>query len=304
MTVFTFFETLIKANKCEKRIARARNYQKALNNFSAFLAYEDIPFSQMNGRMIKRYEKWLLDSGITFNSSSFYIRNLRAVYNQAVKQGYAERSFMFEDVYTGVNTISYRSAISEDAIANLLRLDLSHSQPLALSRDLFVFSYCTRGMTFKTISFLKKSDIAGDFIQYVVHKSGKTEKIRMELITKSILLKYADMNKDSDYVFPIITATDSSQADSQYQIALSYHNRKLKRLGQMIGESIPLTHNMARNTWAKSAQEHNIPVSVIGSALGISTEKATQDYLSSLIISEADEANSKLLASLNDVISG
>ncbi len=303
MTVFTFFKTLIEANKREKRMTRAGNYKRALNSFSSFLEHKDISFADMNERMIKAYEKWLLNSGITLNSSSLYIRNLRSVYNQAVKQGYAERSFMFENVYTGVDTISSRPVISEDAIAKMLQLDFSSSQPLALSRDLFIFSYCTRGMAFKDIAFLKKSDIAGDLIRYVVHKSGKTETVRMELLTKSIVFKYADTTKDSDYVFPIITVTEPIQADKQYQIALSYHNRKLKRLGQMLGASIPLTHNVARNTWAKSAQNHNIPVSVIGPALGISSEKATQDFLNSLVISEADKANSTLLASLNSSIS-
>ncbi len=292
MTVFSFFETLIAENKREKRLTKARNYQKALNSFSAFLNHEDIAFSEMNEMMIQAYEKYLLDSGVTPNSSSFYIRNLRAVYNQATQQGYAERSFMFENVYTGVDATSSRPAISEEAIARLLQLDLSNSQPLALSRDMFVFSYCTRGMAFKDIAFLKKSDIVGDFIQYVVH--GKTEMVRMELITKSIILKYVDATKNSDYVFPIITQEDVIQANSQYSVALSYHNRKLKRLGQMIGESTTLTHNVARNTWAKNALNHNIPISVIGPALGIPTEKATQEFLNSLVTSETDKANNKL----------
>ena len=71
----------------------------------------------------------------------------------------------------------------------------------------------------------------------------------------------------------------------------------------MIGESTTLTHNVARNTWAKNAQNHNIPISVIGSALRIPTEKATQDFLDSLVISEADKANSTLLASLGNSVS-
>ncbi len=303
MTVFAFFEKLIETNKHKKLITRANNYQRALNSFSSFLEHKDISFADMNEGMIKEYEKWLRNNGVTLNSSSFYIRNLRAVYNQAAQQGYAERSFMFENVYTGVDATSARPAVSEDAIANMLQLDLSDSPSLALSRDMFVFSYCTRGMAFKDIAFLKKSDIVGDFIRYIVHKSGKVETVRMELLTKSIILKYVDTTKESNYVFPIITATDSPQAYSQYQIALSYHNRKLKRLGQMIGESIPLTHNVARNTWAKNAQNHNIPVSVIGPALGIHSEKATQGFLDSLVMSEADKANSTLLASLTNNIS-
>ncbi len=303
MKVFAFFEKLIAAGKKEKRMTRVRNYQSTLNSFSTFLEHKDISFAEINEKMIKEYEKWLRSNGVTPNSSSFYIRNLRAMYNQAVQLGYAERSFMFESVYTGVDMSTPRPAISEDAIARLLQLDLSASRGSALARDIFIFSYCMRGMGYKDIAFLKKSDVVGNFIRYKVSKSGKTETVRMELITKSIILRYTEQTKNSEYVFPIITNTDPAKAYSQYQWSLGYHNRKLKVLGKMIGESIPLTHNVARNTWAKNAQNHDIPVSVIGSALGIPTEKATQDFLDSLVTTDVDIANSTLLASLNNSVS-
>ncbi len=84
MTVFAFFEELIASNKAGKRMATVRNYQNTLNSFSAFLEHKDIAFADMNEGMIKGYERWLRSNGVTLNSISYYIRNLRAVYNQAV----------------------------------------------------------------------------------------------------------------------------------------------------------------------------------------------------------------------------
>ncbi len=43
------------------------------------------------------------------------------MYHQAVHRGYAERSFMFDDVYTGVDTLTARPAISEESISKLLQ---------------------------------------------------------------------------------------------------------------------------------------------------------------------------------------
>ncbi len=255
MNVFAFFESLIESCKCKGQISRARNYQKTLNSFSSFLEHRDISFAEMDEGMIGDYERWLQDGGLTPNSSSFYIRNLRAVYNHAVKHGYAARSFMFEDVYTGVVATPDRKTLSEEDIAKLLRLDLSRSRPLALTRDLFVFSYFTHGMAFVDIAFLRKTDMEGDLIRYVVRKSERRETVRMESVAQSIVLKYADATRESDYVFPIITETDTAKAYSQYQIALSYHNRKLKRLGRMIGECVPLSHSVARNTWVRRTQD-------------------------------------------------
>lgn len=62
----------------------------------------------------------------------------------------------------------------------LRQLDLTHSPSLALARDIFIFSYCTRGMAFVDIAFLRNQDIVGDTIRYVRRKTGQRLVIRIE----------------------------------------------------------------------------------------------------------------------------
>lgn len=72
------------------------------------------------------------------NSSSFYMRILRAAYNKAVQEQLVEQAFPFHEVYTGIAKTSKR-AVSEKTILKLQRLDLSYSSALALSRDFFFY---------------------------------------------------------------------------------------------------------------------------------------------------------------------
>ena len=58
-----------------------------------------------------------------------------------------EQTFPFRNVYTGVERTRKR-AVPEAIMVRLQKLDLTHSAPLAFSRDMFIFSYCTRGMAF------------------------------------------------------------------------------------------------------------------------------------------------------------
>ncbi len=49
------------------------------------------------------YEAWLKSKEICPNSTSFYMRILRAVYNRAVEKELTEQKYPFKHVYTGIS---------------------------------------------------------------------------------------------------------------------------------------------------------------------------------------------------------
>lgn len=301
-TFLSYLEKHIKALKKNEKLGTAHNFQHTLNSFSAFLNGEDISFGQLNGVLIMEYEKWLADRKISRNSSSFYMRNLRSAYNKAVAEHLAEQTHPFQDVYTGIDHTRKR-AVDEDIILQLQQLDLNSSLPLAFTRDLFLFSYCTRGMAFIDIAFLKKEDIKRGMLSYIRHKTGQRLNIRIEPCIADIIKRYETADTECPYVFPIITSTLMEKAYQEYQTALGYHNRKLKRLGQLIGENLPLSSYTPRHSWATAARNHDVPLYVISAGMGHASEKTTLIYLNSVDNSVIDKANKGILATLNDTIS-
>ncbi len=297
-SLFAFFENEIEDCKSRLHLGTARNRERTLRSIRHFLQGRDIPITKVTAHFVTDYERWLTEKGLVRNSSSFYIRNLRAVYNKAVKCRLARPVNAFDNAYTGIDRTRKR-AIDEKVIAQLLDMNLTHSKPLELARDLFVFSFCTRGMSFVDISFLRKSDVTDGRILYVRRKTGKRLSVLVEPCIASIIKRYEDMTADTPFVFPIITTVKPEDAYRQYQIALSYHNRKLKRLGDAIGEQLKLSSHTARHTWATAARRHNVPISVISESMGHSNELVTQIYLASLENSVIDDANRKVLAALN-----
>ncbi len=299
-SVAAFFDERIKHYTRSKRLGTAHNYSRTLHSLQNFLDGADLPFSKVDEALVINYEKWLADKGVSRNSSSFYLRNLRSIYNKAVQSGLVVQTFPFKNVYTGVDRTRKR-AVDEVEILRLLKLDLDDSKALTLARDLFVFSYCMRGMSFVDISFLRKKDVADGVISYVRRKTGQRLSVKIEPCMEKIIKRYAGATAKSIYVFPVITASEPEAAYKQYQIALNYHNRKLKKLGHKIGADLYLSSYTARHTWATAARKHNVPLAVISEGMGHTNERTTQIYLASLENSVIDEANKRLLQQLNCV---
>ena len=211
------------------RLGTARNYRRTRQSFSQFLHGEDLSFAGCTAELVADYEQWLKRRGVTRNTVSFYMRILRSVYNKAVGEGIASQRAPFEKVYTGVDKTRKR-AVDMATIESLRKLDLRGSRSLAYARDLFVFSFYMRGMAFVDMAYLRKSDVRDQTAQYIRRKTGQSLCIRLEPCITEIIRRYARKTKNSPYVFPIIAATDENEAYAQYQNALSYYNKLLKKL--------------------------------------------------------------------------
>lgn len=297
LTVFTYIEKQIACLRANGKLGTARNYRRTLNSFAGFLQGADIPFSLLDEQLVGRYNDWLLQRRIVRNTVSFYMRVLRAVFNKAVREGVVPQSYPFRHVYTGVDRTRKR-AVGEETVIRLRRLNLEHSPSLALARDIFIFSYCARGMAFVDIAFLRKQDIAGGTIRYVRRKTGQRLTIRIEPCMSDIIGRYSQVTRTSDYVFPLLNAEDPVRVFSQYQTALGYYNRRLKRLAELLELETPLSSYTSRHTWATTARNHNVPLSIISAGMGHASEKTTQIYLASLESSVIDQANRSIIASL------
>ena len=300
IAVLAFLRSQITRMTSEGRLGTARNYARTLNSFSDFLGGADLPFAAFTEPLVEEYSAYLMQRGVVRNTVSFYMRNLRAVYNKAVRQRLAEQCFPFSGVYTGIDHTRKR-AVDERLIGRLRNLDLSASAALALARDLFIFSYCTRGMAFVDMAFLRKRDLSGGEIHYVRRKTGQLMTVRLETCMREIIRRYEWRTRSTPYVFPLLTAEEPGRAYAQYQVALNYYNRQLKRLSQRLGFEGSLSSYTSRHSWATAARNHRIPITVISAGMGHTSEHTTRIYLSSLESSVIDCANRKILSALNRI---
>ena len=286
-------ELLVELKKIGK-VRTADTYRNALGSFERFLNDRaDISLEDMDSNLMIAYESWLKGTGVCPNTSSYYMRNLRAIYNRAVEQGIVTRQNPFKHVYTGIDKTKKR-AVSLDVIRKIRDLDLK-KKSLLFARDIFLFSFYTRGMSFVDMAFLKKKDLQNDILVYRRNKTGQQLSVRWEKPMRELIDKYD--TSDTPYLLPIIQSNGVDEWH-QYQNAMHRINRNLKQLGKQIGLDIPLTTYVARHAWASIAQSKNVSLSVICKALGHDSEQTTRIYLASLDTSVVDKANRLILMSI------
>jgi Site-specific recombinase XerD len=287
---FAYMEKRIDQLKLENAHGTELNYRRASRSFAAFLQKNYLPFAACTEALICDYEQWLRQRKIKRNSSSFYMRILRAVYYSAVSDELAPAGNPFRKVYTGIDTTRKR-AVDKQIIRQLKNLDLKQKNILAYARDLFFFSLYLRGMAFVDMAYLKKADLQHGAVTYIRRKTGTQLSIKVEPCLQEIIDRYRDKTINTPYILPIITSTDEKQAYHEYQNALSYYNKQLKRLSEVLGCSTPLSSYTPRHTWATTARDNNIPLSIISEGMGHSSENTTRIYLASLDNSIIDKAN-------------
>ena len=294
-SITDFFTQQIQKLKNDNRRGPARNYSKTLKSLKAFMKNTDSTFNIVTEQFVESYNTFLIQRGVVRNTISFYMRIFRSVYNKAVTQKIIEQTFPFKNVYTGVDRTRKR-AVTETVISQLLSIDLKKSKALQFARDLFIFSFYALGMAFVDIVYLKKSNIQNGYITYVRHKTGQELTIRIETRLQNIINQYE--KKDSPYLFPILNTEDENKAYSQYEIALNYYNRQLKRLSKLLEPNINLSSYTPRHTWATTARNKNVPLSIISAGMGHSSEKTTLIYLTKIDNSIIDEVNKAIIDSI------
>lgn len=272
------------------RVRTAETYTCALNSFIRFHAQE-LPFEAIDAALLMAYEHHLRALGLCPNTTSFYLRNLRAIYNRAVEQQLMPQRNPFKYVYTGIDK-TVKRAVPIAVILRLKQLDLVAEPSLDLVRDLFLFSFYTRGMSFVDMAFLRRSDLRQGILTYRRRKTNQQLLIRWDPLMQAIVDKHA--REGSPYLLPIIQHPEKDTW-KQYQTMSHYVNRKLKQLGERMGMTIPLTTYVARHSWATIAKEKNIPLSIISEAMGHDSERTTRIYLATLDLSGVDNANQLIL---------
>lgn len=314
-----FTESLSRELELRGQFRTARAYRTVTRRLIRFNGDEDIPFSQINACLIKDFESYLRDHGRLPNTISYYMRNLRSIYNKALStkrfKAHLDES-PFSEVFTGATKTMKRS-LSLAEVKKLCSLDFvsffiqkfpynesyHQAERLYASHRYFLFCFFARGMCFIDLAYLKKDNLKNGLISYVRRKTGRQMEVRITPEMQAIIDSFSFQVSDSPYLFPIITPTKGEidprrLARLQYDTALRAQNLLLKKLASLAKIDKPISTHWARHTWATIGKQEQVPLQVLSECLGHSSEKTTLIYLGLLENSVLDEANRTITSAL------
>jgi integrase len=236
-----------------KRAANA--YRAAVRSFTGYVGDRNFPLKGISSGLMRCYEQRLKDNGLKMNSISFYMRNLRAIYNKAVAKKLLDppSENPFARVYTGVSK-AVDCALTEAEMRRMASLN-PDDEHLRAAQLYFVFSFLARGMSFVDVAHLRKTDMHSDRIIYCQRKTGKFLSISITPAIRRILEYFRDRTGSSPRIFPILDKDGKG-----YDSSLTIQNRLLKTVAKMAGIRKNISTHAARHTWATVAESKRCTV--------------------------------------------
>lgn len=289
----------------DKRAANRHNaadlYRTTGNWIARFQQGKCLYLHRITAGWVDRFIGFLQAAGLKPNTVNTYVSNLRALYNQAVRDRLlpapAESPFAHIVLRRG-KPVS--RAIDVGSLRRVVTLTADHPH-LTPAIDYCTFSYLACGMPFVDLAHLTADNIQGNDLVYRRQKTGTLIRIGLTRGMRRILRKYADAS--SPYLFPILPAGREVTHEG-YKALLRRYNRELKQLGESLRLPIPLTSYVFRHTWATEALRKHTPIAVISQALGHTSEKTTRFYLASIEQGEMNRMNERVVREVDRLVVG
>ena len=115
----------------------------------------DILIEGVDSVLMVEYETYLKSAGVCPNSSSYYMRNLRAIYNRAVDKELTVQRNPFKHVYTGIDKTMKR-AVPMKVIRQIRDMELRFSPSMDYAGIFLCFRSIPAGCHLWIWHFLKE----------------------------------------------------------------------------------------------------------------------------------------------------
>lgn len=252
----------------------------------------NVLFAEVTVSFLHQYEKWMLKKGRSRTTIGIKLRNLRAVFNEAIAVGIIrkEKCYPFGkrkyQIPTGKNT---KKALEQDDIAKIYFYEPA-SSVLQKAKDVWLFLYFGNGMNPKDVVYLKWKNIEGEYFVFNRAKTERTTRADPRPITvyitedmQQIIQKYSTKNKAPDnYVFPFMDA--ELNVLKQYErvpLFTRFINDGMKEICKELGIEKNVTTIVSRHTFSTQLKRSGVSTELIQEALGHTDKRTTENYLNS-----------------------
>jgi len=299
--IFPLFEEIMAVKKKKGKIKTSLSYQSGLNSLKAFR--KKIGFYDIISQFLEEYEHFMLLNGYSPTTVGIYLRNLRAIYNLAIKRNIVTDISQYpfkKESYTIPKGRNIKKALTLEEVRKIAELGAFVNEKELWARDMWLFSYLCNGINPSDIYRLRKAQRNGD---YIVLTRKKTEDTATNVLPIVIYLREEAKQiihrwgyDESPYIFEGITDDMNEEqrvkaVDQKVKLVGKYMKRVFKRLGI----EKPAGFYTARHSFSTILKNNGQSVEVISEALGHASINTTRAYLNSFREEIMKTAAEKLL---------
>jgi hypothetical protein len=148
ITVLEFWEDKINDLNLAGRTGNARAHNDTKTSFFKFCKNQKILFKEITVEVVDKYETHLRANGCNDGGIGVRMRELRAVFNDAIKKGVTQEKYYPFKIYkvSKLKSSGFKKALTREEVRLIENFDEVKYPHLREAKHLFVFSYYTRGM--------------------------------------------------------------------------------------------------------------------------------------------------------------
>lgn len=271
------------------KYGNSRFYHQAANTVEAYRPKAAL--ADLDAGWLSKFERWIgSNRRVNGGGLSIQMRTIRAACNRAIADKVMPRSWYPFEGYSLAHLAKGKAKKSAglDFIRALESVELLQNMQ-RLARDLFLFSFYTRGMNLADIAELTADHIQGGRLSYTRKKTGRAYSVPVSEKASEIIARYAGGQR----LFPVyLSQSDDRQKHYRRNKVSTQLNHALREIAESLGFQIPgLSFYTARHTYADSLKKAGVSVEVISQALGHADVRTTDNYLKSFgddVIDAAD----------------
>ena len=300
-----FLKHYLSKQEAAKKNNTRLSYESAINRMKLYDPLLNTrTFEEIDESYIKKMDAAWEEAGLTTNSRAVYMRNIRAVFNDAIDDGlttaYPFRKFSIKKAPTKKRNLSVEELrlLKDYPIVNEFQEKY---------RDIFMLCFYLRGINMVDLLALTKDNIRAGRINYIRSKTGKFYSVKIEPEMKAIFKRY----KGTQYLLDVCDgAKDEKEFESKYTGFLQRMDRGLKKIGpytrkglggkKHINPILPkISQYWSRHTTATLMAQMGYREEVIVCSLGHEHVNKTTNIYIEYKQSEVDAANRALIDYVN-----
>ena len=250
----------------------AEVYKTTLSMLGKYCDLDNLRFADITYTWLRDLEAWMEQRGNAVNTRSIYLRNLRAVYNEAIREGLiSQENYPFRQFRIKTEQTAKRS-LNVDELRKLR--DYSGEAHIRKYIDVFFISFYLAGINM--IDLLQLPKLEGERIEYRRSKTGILCQLNVPQEALQLIKKYEGKERMLRFGEEYKNHKDflHRMNENLQKVGIMFYEYKQAKNGVIhkskhyIPDFPEITSYWARHTWATIAADIDIPDAVIDMALG------------------------------------
>ena len=288
LNVFDWFDLKIKELEEKQAYGTRDNYIDTKSFLIKFTGLSNVEFNYFTKEHLYRIQQDALRKGTSISNVYRHARHLRAVFNMAIADLVLDKRIypFHKRGYIIGSSRKAKKGLTAEALNTFVSAPATNEEEQK-ALDFFIFSFYGNGMNMKDVAYLGYLQIWGRTLRFYRQKTANTlsepKQISVYLTDEmlEVIRKHGISPTTEGYVFPIINANDTVEKQRiDYRNFNRWINKRLKARAMRLGIDAKITHGVSRHSFANALLQEGATKDYIGDALGHTSTKTTEHYLS------------------------